>query len=107
MTQLAFIFPGQGSQRVGMGAELARAYPIANTTFQEADAALGRALSQLCFEGPEETLKQTENTQLAILTCSVDDVTRSKGIRYCTKRGRWAQSGRVFRTRGSRRSRIR
>ena len=71
MTQLAFIFPGQGSQRVGMGAELARAYPIANTIFQEADAALGRALSQLCFEGPEEALKQTENTQLAILTCSV------------------------------------
>ena len=71
MTQLAFIFPGQGSQQVGMGAELARAYPIANTVFQEADVALGRALSQLCFEGPEEALKQTENTQLAILTCSV------------------------------------
>lgn len=71
MTQLAFIFPGQGSQQVGMGAELAQAYPIANTVFQEADIALGRALSQLCFEGPEEALKQTENTQLAILTCSV------------------------------------
>ncbi len=71
MTQLAFIFPGQGSQRVGMGAELARAYPVANAVFQEADAALGRALSELCFEGPENTLKQTENTQLAILTCSV------------------------------------
>ena len=71
MTQLAFIFPGQGSQQVGMGAELARTYPIAGTVFQEADAALGRALSQLCFEGPEDTLKQTENTQLAILTCSV------------------------------------
>lgn len=71
MTQLAFIFPGQGSQQVGMGAELARAYPIADTAFQEADAVLGRALSQLCFEGPEDTLKQTENTQLAILTCSV------------------------------------
>ena len=71
MTQLAFIFPGQGSQQVGMGAALARAYPIANTIFQEADAALGRALSQLCFEGPEDALKQTENTQLAILTCSV------------------------------------
>ncbi len=71
MTQLAFIFPGQGSQQVGMGAELARAYPIVNTVFQEADIALGRALSQLCFEGPEEALKQTENTQLAILTCSV------------------------------------
>ena len=71
MTQLAFIFPGQGSQQVGMGAELARAYPIADAVFQEADAALGRALRQLCFEGPEADLKQTENTQLAILTCSV------------------------------------
>ena len=71
MTQLAFIFPGQGSQQVGMGAELARAYPIADAVFQEADATLGRALSQLCFEGPEAALKQTENTQLAILTCSV------------------------------------
>ena len=71
MTGLAFIFPGQGSQQVGMGSELARAYPSANTIFQEADAALGRALSQLCFEGPEDALKQTENTQLAILTCSV------------------------------------
>ena len=54
-----------------MGAELARTYPIADAVFQETDAALGRALSQLCFEGPEAALKQTENTQLAILTCSV------------------------------------
>ena len=54
-----------------MGAALARAYPIADAVFQEADAALGRALSQLCFEGPEADLKQTENTQLAILACSV------------------------------------
>ena len=54
-----------------MGAALARSYPIADAVFQEADAALGRALSQLCFEGPEAALKQTENTQLAILTCSV------------------------------------
>jgi [acyl-carrier-protein] S-malonyltransferase len=71
MTQLAFIFPGQGSQQVGMGAELAQTYPVADAVFQEADAVLGRKLRQLCFEGPEADLKQTENTQLAILTCSV------------------------------------
>lgn len=71
MTQLAFIFPGQGSQRVGMGAELAENYPIADAVFEEADVALGRGLRKLCFEGPEAALKQTENTQLAILTCSV------------------------------------
>ena len=75
MTQLAFIFPGQGSQRVGMGAELAQNYPIADAVFEEADAALGRGLRQLCFEGPEADLKQTENTQLAILTCSVAALT--------------------------------
>lgn len=71
MTQIAFIFPGQGSQKVGMGAELAQTYPVARTIFDEADTSLGKALSQLCFEGPEAELKQTENTQLAILTCSV------------------------------------
>lgn len=71
MTQLAFIFPGQGSQQVGMGAELAQNHPVADATFEEADVALGRGLRKLCFEGPEADLKQTENTQLAILTCSV------------------------------------
>ena len=76
--RLAFIFPGQGSQQVGMGAELAKTSPIVDAVFQEADTFWrslpkqdGHTLSQLCFEGPEETLKQTENTQLAILTCSV------------------------------------
>ena len=71
MTQIAFIFPGQGSQKVGMGVDLVQTYPIAKAVFDEADTSLGRALSQLCFEGPETELKQTENTQLAILTCSV------------------------------------
>lgn len=71
MTQIAFIFPGQGSQKVGMGAELAETYPVAKNVFDEADNFLQRPLSQLCFEGPEAELKQTENTQLAILTCSV------------------------------------
>ena len=76
MTQFAFIFPGQGSQQVGMGAALAREYPIARAVFDEADAVVGapsqsQQLSTLCFQGPAEALKQTENTQLAILTCSV------------------------------------
>ncbi len=68
---IAFIFPGQGSQAVGMGKELAANYPAARQTFEEADEALGYKLSQLCFEGPEENLKLTEITQPAILTTSV------------------------------------
>ena len=67
----AFLFPGQGSQKVGMGFELSQKYTTARAVFDEADAILNRKLSQLCFEGPAEALKQTENTQLAILTCSV------------------------------------
>ena len=71
MTELAFIFPGQGSQQVGMGLELAQAYPTASATFDEADSVLGRRLSQLCFEGPATARQQTENTQLTVLTCSI------------------------------------
>lgn len=71
MTQIAFVFPGQGSQEVGMGLQLAQNYSSAKAIFDKADDSLGRSLSQLCFEGPEGDLKQTENTQLAILTCSV------------------------------------
>ncbi len=71
MTEFAFIFPGQGSQKVGMGAELSTTYLIAAEVFDEADEILGRSISELCFEGPETELKQTENTQIAILTCSV------------------------------------
>jgi [acyl-carrier-protein] S-malonyltransferase len=68
---IAFIFPGQGSQKVGMGQAFAEADPIARATFAEADAALASPLSRLCFEGPEDELKLTENTQPAILTVSV------------------------------------
>ena len=71
MGKLAFIFPGQGSQHAGMGKALAEAFPAARAVFEEADRALGFPLSRLCFEGPEEELKLTANTQPAILTCSV------------------------------------
>jgi [acyl-carrier-protein] S-malonyltransferase len=70
-SRIAFLFPGQGSQTVGMGKELAGKYPVARRTFEEADDALGYKLSELCFEGPEEKLKLTEITQPAILTASV------------------------------------
>jgi [acyl-carrier-protein] S-malonyltransferase len=70
-TTIAFLFPGQGSQAVGMGRELAERFPIAAETFAEADEALGFSLSKLIFEGPDEELRLTENTQPAILTVSV------------------------------------
>jgi [acyl-carrier-protein] S-malonyltransferase len=68
---IALLFPGQGSQAVGMGKDVADKYPVARQTFDEADAALDYSLSQLCFEGPEEKLRLTEITQPAILTVSV------------------------------------
>ena len=67
----AFIFPGQGSQQVGMGKELAEKQPAARQVFEEADCILGIRLSSLCFEGPDEELKLTVNTQPAILTSSI------------------------------------
>jgi len=68
---VALVFPGQGSQVVGMGKELAENYSVARRTFEEADEALGYKLSRVCFEGPEEELRLTEVTQPAILTTSV------------------------------------
>jgi [acyl-carrier-protein] S-malonyltransferase len=68
---IAFIFPGQGSQKVGMGQALADRFDVCRETFDEADAALGEPLSRLCFEGPEDQLALTENTQPAILAVSI------------------------------------
>jgi [acyl-carrier-protein] S-malonyltransferase len=69
--KVAFLFPGQGSQFVGMGRDFCDNFPIAKQTFDEADDALGFSLSALCFEGPDEQLRLTENTQPAIFTVSI------------------------------------
>src|SRR5688572_15885383 len=67
---IAFVFPGQGSQVTGMGKDVAEAFPEARETFEQIDEALGFSISRLCFEGPDEELKLTENTQPAILAVS-------------------------------------
>jgi [acyl-carrier-protein] S-malonyltransferase len=67
----ALLFPGQGSQRVGMGRDLAARFELARRTYEEADAALGFAISKVCFDGPEDELTLTHNTQPAILTTSI------------------------------------
>src|SRR6476661_6484640 len=71
MSKTAFLFPGQGSQHPGMGKLLAEHYQLAKLTFEEADHVLGFDLSHLCFGGPEDELKKTENTQPALLAVSV------------------------------------
>ena len=80
---IAFVFPGQGAQKVGMGQSLAAEFPIVRETFAEADAALAEPLSALCFDGPEDRLMLTENTQPAILAMSVAvyRLIDSKGVR--------------------------
>src|SRR5271155_3645163 len=71
MGKVAFVFPGQASQYPSMGKELAEKYPAARAVFEEADRALGFTISKICFEGTEDELKLTANTQPAIPTCSV------------------------------------
>lgn len=82
MGKVAFVFPGQASQHPGMGKELAEKFAVARAVFDEADKALGFSISKMCFEGTEEELKLTANTQPAILTCSVAAyrVLEEKGI---------------------------
>jgi [acyl-carrier-protein] S-malonyltransferase len=80
---IAFVFPGQGAQKVGMGQSLTSAFPVCRDAFAETDAALGESLSTMCFEGPAEALQMTENTQPAILAMSVAvlRLVESRGIR--------------------------
>jgi len=80
----ALLFPGQGSQRVGMGRDLAIEYPLAKQTYEEADDALGFAISKLCWEGPEDDLTLTQHTQPAILTTSIAvfRVLRERGLQF-------------------------
>src|SRR3989440_10659848 len=81
--KVAFVFPGQGSQYAGMGREILEKFPVSRAAFREADAALNFPISRLCFEGPEEDLQLTENTQPAVLTTSIAvfRVLEEKGIR--------------------------
>ena len=82
MNKLAFVFPGQGAQTVGMGKEFFENYDVAKKLFKEADEALGYSIMKMCFEGPEEDLRLTANTQPAILTMSVvvNEILKEHGV---------------------------
>ncbi|SFT74671.1 [acyl-carrier-protein] S-malonyltransferase [Selenomonas sp. GACV-9] len=82
MNKLAFVFPGQGAQAVGMGKDFCQQYDVAKKLFQQADEALGYSIKDMCFEGPAEDLKLTANTQPAILTMSViaNEILKEHGI---------------------------
>lgn len=82
MSKLAFVFPGQGAQKVGMGKDFFDNYDIAKKMFKEADEALGYSIMKMCFEGPEEDLKLTANTQPAILTisCIANEILKENGV---------------------------
>ncbi|NWF84158.1 MAG: ACP S-malonyltransferase, partial [Bryobacteraceae bacterium] len=82
MSKIAFLFPGQGSQAAGMGKALAEKYEPARAIFEQADEALGFAISKLCFEGPDDQLRLTENTQPALLTVSIAAWTVLKEMGY-------------------------
>ena len=82
MSKLAFVFPGQGAQKVGMGKDFYDNYDVARKMFKEADEALGYSIMKMCFEGPEEDLKLTANTQPAILaiSCIANEILKENGI---------------------------
>ena len=101
MSKIAFVFPGQGSQTVGMCKAFYDEYPVVKQIFEEADDALGYSISKMCFEGPAEDLKLTANTQPAILTASTACAAGRK-LRYRCR----PQPGRIQRTGKHRRSEI-
>ena len=82
MSKLAFVFPGQGAQKVGMGKDFFDNYDVEKKMFKEADEALGYSIMKMCFEGPEEDLKLTANTQPAILTisCIANEILKENGV---------------------------
>ena len=82
MNKLAFVFPGQGAQKVGMGKDFYDRYDVAKRLFKEADEALGYSIREMCFEGPEADLTLTANTQPAILTMSIiaNEILKEQGV---------------------------